>query len=144
MDSPNGRVIVRTTSSLRTEVRADGYALVADEPEDLGGTGAGPTPYDYLLVALGSCTAMTVRMYADRKGWPLESVRAHLKHGKIHAKDCEECETENGRIDHIGLELDLEGPLDEQQRRRLREIAEKCPVHRTLDSEVFIETRAAA
>ncbi|MGI9050997.1 MAG: OsmC family protein [Rubrobacteraceae bacterium] len=137
-------MIARTENGLRTEVTANGYALVADEPAGFGGTDAGPTPYDYLLAALGSCTAMTVRMHADRKGWPLESVRVLMKHGKIHAKDCAECETENGRIDRIEMELDLEGPLDEQQRRRLREIAEKCPVHRTLDSEVLIETHAAA
>ncbi len=141
MDSENGQVIARMGNSLRTEVTANGYALVADEPVALGGTDTGPTPYDYLLAALGSCTAMTVRMYADRKGWPLESVLVRMKHGKIHAKDCEECETENGRVDRIELELELEGPLEEQQRRRLVEVSEKCPVHRTLDSEVLIETR---
>jgi uncharacterized OsmC-like protein len=144
MDQEKGRVVARTGSGLRTEVTANGYALVADEPAAFGGTDAGPTPYDYLLAALGSCTAMTVRMYADRKGWPLESVRVRMKHGKIHARDCEECETESGRIDRIELEMELEGPLDEEHRWRLREIAEKCPVHRTLDSEVLIETRVVA
>ena len=142
-DSENGRVVVRTESALRTEVAANGYALVADEPTGLGGTDAGPTPYDYLLTALGSCTAMTVRMYADRKGWPLESVTVRADHGRIHAKDCGECETKSGRIDRIGLELELEGSLDAEQRERLREIAEKCPVKRTLGSEVLVETRAA-
>jgi len=140
----DGRVVARATNALRTEVAANGHALVADEPPALGGTGAGPTPYDYLLVALGSCTAMTVRMYADRKGWPLEAVTVRLRHGRIHAKDCEECETEDGRIDRLELELDLEGPLDADQRGRLREIADKCPVKRTLGSEVLIETRAMA
>lgn len=140
MDQGNDRVIASTGYGLCTEVAANGYALVADEPSEFGGTDAGPTPYDYLLAALGSCTAMTVRMYADRKGWPLESVLVRMKHGRIHAKDCEECETENGKIDKIELELELEGPLDEEQRRRLKEISEKCPVHRTLDSEVLIET----
>ncbi len=144
MNSENGRVIVRTADTLRTEVTVDEHVLVADEPAAFGGTDAGPTPYDYLLSALGSCTAMTVRMYADRKGWPLESVTVRLEHDRIHAKDCEECETESSRIDRIGLELDLEGPLDDEQRERLREIADKCPVHRTLDSEVLIETRAVA
>ncbi len=139
----NGGVVVCTESALRTEVKANGYTLVADEPAALGGTDAGPTPYDYLLTALGSCTAMTVRMYADRKEWPLESVTVRVEHGRIHAKDCEECETNSGRIDHIELELDLEGPLDAGQRERLREIADKCPVKRTLGSEVFIETRTA-
>lgn len=137
-------MIASTGNGLCTEVAANGYALVADEPVEFGGTDAGPTPYDYLLAALGSCTAMTVRMYADRKGWHLESARVRMKHDKIHAKDCEECETENGRIDRIELELELEGPIDEEQRRRLIEIAEKCPVHRTLDSEVLIEARAVA
>jgi uncharacterized OsmC-like protein len=142
MDQENGQVIARTWNGLRTEVMANGHALVVDEPVGLGGTDAGPTPYDYLLAALGSCTAMTVRMYADRKEWPLEAVRVRMKHGKIHARDCEECETENGRIDRIELDLELEGPLEEEQRRQLIEIAEKCPVHRTLDSEVLIETRS--
>ncbi len=87
---------------------------------------------------------MTVRMYADRKGWPLEAVTVRLRHGRVHAKDCEECETEDGRIDRLELELDLEGPLDADQRGRLREIADKCPVKRTLGSEVLIETRAMA
>ncbi len=127
-----------------TEVAVDGYALVADEPTDLGGTGTGPTPYDYLLVALGSCTAITVRMYADRKGWPLESVRVRLEHQRVHAKDCEECETESGRIDNIDLQLNLKGPLDDEQRERLREMADRCPVHRTLESEVLMKTRTVA
>lgn len=141
MNSETSRLIARTGNGLCTEVTANGYSMVVDEPVAFGGTGAGPTPYDYLLAALGSCTAMTVRMHADCKRWPLESVRVHMKHSKIHARDCEECETENGRIDWIELRLELEGPLGEKQRRRLREIAEKCPVHRTLDSEVLIESR---
>jgi putative redox protein len=136
----DNRVVVRTGTGLRTDVTANDYALVADEPASVGGTGSGPTPYDYLLAALGSCTAMTVRMYADRKRWPLESVTAHLSHKKVHARDCEECETRNRRIDYIGLELELAGPLEESQRRRLLEIAERCPVHRTLESEVMVET----
>ncbi len=139
----NGGVLVCTERALCTEVKANGHALVADEPPALGGTDAGPTPYDYLLSALGSCTAITVRMYADRKGWTLESVTVRAEHGRIHAKDCEECETESGRIDRIGLELELEGPLDAEQRERLREIADKCPVKRTLGSEVLVETRTA-
>ncbi len=144
MDRENARVTARAGSGLRTELTANGHAMVADEPAGLGGTDAGPTPYDYLLAALGSCTAMTVRMHADRKGWPLESVRVRMKHDKVHARDCEACETESGRVDRIELELELEGPLDEGQRRRLKDIAEKCPVHRTLDSEVLIETSPVA
>ncbi len=141
MDRKDDGVVVYTESALCTEVIVNEHALVADEPAALGGTDAGPTPYDYLLSALGSCTAMTVRMYADRKGWPLESVTVRAEHGRIHAKDCEECETESGKIDRIELELNLEGPLDAEQRERLREIADKCPVKRTLNSEVLVETR---
>lgn len=143
MSIDNGSVVVRTEGGLCTEVTANGHALVSDEPSDFGGTDAGPTPYDYLLTALGSCTAMTVRAYADRKGWPLEAVTVRLGHRRIHAKDCEECETKSGRLDHLRLELELEGPLEEKQRERLREIADKCPVKRTLGSEVLIETRTA-
>ena len=140
MNPENNRVVAYTGIALRTEVTANAHALVADEPVSVGGTDAGPTPYDYLLVALGSCTAMTLRMYADRKGWPLESVTARLSHQKVHVGDCAECETKDGRIDRIGLDIELEGPLDEPQRRRLLEIAERCPVHRTLESEVMMET----
>lgn len=118
--------------------------MVADEPESLGGTDEGPNPYDYLIGALGACTAMTVRMYADRKGWPLESVEVNLGHEKVHARDCGECETENGRIDRIGMEIKLEGDLDDEQREKLLEIADKCPVHRTLTSETIIEDRTPA
>ncbi len=133
------RVVVRTGEGLRTEMEAGGHTVIADEPEGLGGTDAGPTPYDLLLAALGGCTAMTLRMYADRKGWPLESVTVRISQDRIHAKDCEECETEEGRIDRIGREVELEGALDERQRRRLLEIADMCPVHRTLMGEVLVE-----
>src|ERR687893_430160 len=110
--SAEARVVARTGEGLRTEVEAGGHTLVADEPESLGGTDAGPTPYDLLLAALSGCKAMTLRMYADRKGWPLESVTVRLSHDRIHAKDCEECETEEGRIDRIQREIELEGSLD--------------------------------
>jgi uncharacterized OsmC-like protein len=138
-DSEEPRVVAKTGEGLRTEVSAGGHTVVADEPESLGGTDAGPTPYDYFLAALGGCTAMTLRMYADRKGWPLESVTVSLSQDKIHAIDCGECETEEGRIDRIGREIELGGPLDEKQRRRLLEIADMCPVHRTLNAEVLVE-----
>ena len=137
--SAEAPVVVTTGEGLRTEVSAGGHALVADEPESLGGTDEGPNPYDYLLAALGGCTSMTLRMYADRKGWPLESVTVRLSQDRIHAKDCEECETEEGRIDRIRREIELGGPLEEKQRRRLLEIADMCPVHRTLKTEVLIE-----
>ena len=138
-DSAEARVVAKTGEGLRTEVEAGGHTLVADEPESLGGTDKGPTPYDYFLAALGGCTAMTLRMYADRKGWPLESVTVRLFQDRIHATDCEECETEKGRIDCIEREIELAGPLDEKQRRRLLEIADMCPVHRTLEAEVLVE-----
>jgi uncharacterized OsmC-like protein len=137
--SAEARVVVTTGKELRTEVSAGGHALVADEPESLGGTDEGPNPYDLLLAALGGCTAMTLRMYADRKGWPLESVTVRLSQDRIHAKDCEECETEEGRIDRIRREVELGGPLEEKQRRRLVEVADMCPVHRTLKAEVLVE-----
>src|ERR671938_928405 len=131
----NNRVVAHTGTALRTEATANAHALVADEPVSAGGADSGPTPYDYLLAALGSCTAMTLRMYADRKGWPLESVTVRLSQERVHATDCEECETEEGRIDRIEREIELAGPLGEEQRRRLLEIADKCPVHRTMQTE---------
>jgi uncharacterized OsmC-like protein len=142
-DPGETRVVVRTEEGLRTEIEAGGHTVIADEPESVGGTDAGPTPYDYLLAALGGCTAMTLRMYADRKGWPLESVTVQLSQDRIHAKDCEECETEEGRIDRIEREIELEGPLDETQHRRLLEIADMCPVHRTLKTEVLVHNALA-
>lgn len=129
---------MRIEAGLRTEIISNGFPLVADEPESVGGTNTGPTPYDYLLAALGSCTAMTLRMYADRKGWPLESATVRLKHRKVHARDCEQCETEAGYVDHIDRILEMTGPLEDEQRRRLGEIADRCPVHKTLHGEVVV------
>lgn len=136
----NSQVTVRTESGYRTDVLANGHSLVLDEPLSVGGTNLGPTPYDYLLAALGGCTSITLRMYADRKGWPLDSIVVHLNHNKIHAEDCEHCETQQGKIDHIDRRLELNGPLDREQRARLAEIANKCPVHKTLHSEIHVET----
>jgi uncharacterized OsmC-like protein/alpha/beta superfamily hydrolase len=124
----------------RTELYAGAHALVADEPPDAGGAGAGPSPYGYLTAALGACTAITLRMYADRKQWPLEAVRVRLTHDKIHANDCAECETSQAKIDRFTREIALQGALSPEQKQRLVEIADKCPVHRTLESEVRIET----
>jgi len=127
-----------------TEIVAGTHRMVADEPVAVGGTDAGPTPYDLLVAGLGACTTMTLRMYADRKKWPLESVKVHLRHRKIHAKDCRECESESGYVDRIDRELELVGPLTPEQRRRMMEIADKCPVHKTLHSEIRVVTRLMA
>jgi len=142
--SAPGEVIVSSVGSgFRTEIVAGRHRLVADEPVEVGGDDAGPGPYDLLLAALGACTSMTLRMYADRKQWPLESVAVQLRHARVHARDCEDCESENGFIDRIERVLSLGGPLDETQRARLLEIASKCPVHRSLLSETVIPTRLA-
>jgi putative redox protein len=138
----DNRVTSRTgKEGFRTDLFANGHALIVDEPESFGGSGQGPSPYDLLQAALGACTGMTVQMYARRKKWPLEEAVVRLHHGKIHAEDCVHCEEKGRRIDRFERELELKGALDEDQRRRLLEIAEKCPVHRTLNSEVLIETR---
>lgn len=121
-----------------------GHALVADEPTAAGGEDGGPGPYELLLASLGSCKSMTVAMYARRKEWPLEEVVVRLRHDRIHAQDCAECETRDGLVDQLECEVELVGPLDATQRQRLLEIADKCPVHRTLTSEVRITTRARA
>jgi putative redox protein len=119
------------------------HRLRADEPAAVGGDDSGPGPYDLLLAGLGACTSMTVRMYAAQKKWPLARVSVELKHDKVHAADCGECETREGRIDKIERVLTLEGDLDDAQRARLLEIANKCPVHRTLHSDVWIPTTLA-
>jgi putative redox protein len=139
--APEGTVIVTETGSgtYTQEILAGEHSLAADEPRPVGDD-AGPTPYDLLLAALGSCTSMTVRMYADRKGWPLDRVRVTLRHSRIHAKDCAECETTKGWISHIDRELELTGDLDDDQRQKLMDIAERCPVHQTLTGEVRIAT----
>ena len=139
------RVTVHTPAGgFRTGIAIRQHTLVADEPEEVGGTDQGPTPYDLLGAALGTCTAMTLRMYADRKGWPLRGVTVHVEHDRLHAQDCASCETEEGKIDRLRRTLTLDGPLDEEQRARLVEIADRCPVHRTLEGEIVIETELEA
>jgi len=123
------------------QIAAGRHRLKSDEPDYVGGTDTGPSPYDFLLAALGSCTSMTVGMYARKKNWPLERVTVWLRHSKIYAADCSECETRNGMLDRIERDVRFEGPLSTEQRSRLLEIANKCPVHRTLTSEINIRTR---
>src|ERR1700749_1535946 len=127
------------TGTYTRQITAGRQQLAADAPQPIGAD-AGPTPYDLLLSALGACTSMTVRMYANRKDWPLERVRVTLRHSRIHAEDCAECETTRGRIDHIDRDIELVGNLDDTQRERLLHIANRCPVHQTLTSEVNIST----
>lgn len=135
------RVTARTgAGGFRTELFANGFPLVADEPAEYGGSDDGPSPYEYLLAALGACTGMTIQMYARNKGWPLEDVVVRLSHQKIHAEDCRDCDEKNRQIDSIERELELRGALDETQRQRLLDIAGHCPVHRTLTGEVRIGT----
>jgi putative redox protein len=136
-------VVVRgSAAGFVQEIHAGRHRIVADEPAPAGGTDTGPSPYDLLLAALGACTSMTVGMYARRKAWPLEEVTVHLRHSKIHATDCAECETKDGRLDRIERDIHFVGPLTDEQRSKLLEIANKCPVHRTLTSEIDIVTRA--
>jgi len=135
-------IVTRTAGSgYRTEIDAAGFLLTADEPASVGGTAAGPTPYDLLVAALGACTGMTLRMYAARKGWPLEEVTVALHEPRTHAADCEQCERPDARITRLDREITLRGPLDDAQRARLMHIAEQCPVHKSLASAFQVETR---
>ncbi len=138
-------VVVRETRAGKLEqtVSIGPHRMLADEPAAAGGEDSGPGPYDFVLAGLGACTSMTMRLYADRKSLPLERTTVTLKHCKIHAQDCAECETREGMLDQIDLVIGMEGNLDAEQRKRLLEIADKCPVHRTLTSEIRIVTRAA-
>ncbi len=138
----DNRITTRTgKAGFRTEIIANGHSLVADEPITVGGANTGPNPYDLLVSALGACTGMTLRMYADRKKVPLDAVIVRLRHQKIHAEDCVECDNPSSKVDFIEREIELEGDLDQAERRRLAEIADRCPVHRTLESGSRIVTK---
>jgi putative redox protein len=137
-----GTVLVRETGAGRfqQEILAGAHRLLADEPAAVGGLDSGPGPYDFLLAGLGACTSMTLRLYAERKSLLLKRASVRLRHSRIHAADCESCETKEGMVDRIDREITLEGDLDDGQRAKLLEIADKCPVHRTLTSEINIRT----
>jgi len=127
--------------SLAQQIQIAPHCIVSDEPLSAGGTDTGPNPYDLLLSALGACTSMTITLYAHRKAWPLEDVIVHLRHSKVHAADCADCETKDVMLDQIERDIHLSGKLSGEQRSKLLEIANKCPVHRTLISGIHIETR---
>ena len=133
-------VVVTSQTNLRNEVRyGDGHSFITDEPISAGGEDAGPDPYTLLLAALGSCISMTLHLYARRKQWPLESVSVRLRQKRVHAKDCQECaENQEGYIHSIERAVTVTGPLSDEQRARLQEIAHKCPVHKTLTSRIVI------
>ncbi|TJY62998.1 OsmC family protein [Sinimarinibacterium sp. CAU 1509] len=137
------QVIEAPVGKYRQHVRMGQHLSQADEPVDLGGENSGPNPYEFLLAALGACTSMTLRMYADRKQMPLTRVAVDLRHRKIHAQDCAECHAREGQLDQIERVITLEGDLSDEQREQLLAIANKCPVHRTLTSEIRILSRLA-
>lgn len=140
--SVRGVVVRGSAAGFAQEISAGQHHLKSDEPASAGGTDTGPAPYDLLLAALGSCTSITLGMYARRKGWPLEDVTVNLRHSKVHASDCADCETKDVMLDRIERDIHLTGPLTPEQKSRLVEIADKCPVHRTLTSTIQIKTRA--
>jgi putative redox protein len=133
------QVVVKNEQGLGQEIVAGNHSWRADEPFPVG-TDTGPSPYELLLASLGACTSMTLRLYAQRKGMDLQSITVRLQHFRIHAEDCRECETKQGFLDRIDREIELTGNLDQAQRQRLLEIAERCPIHRTLKSEINVRT----
>ena len=147
MMATNPNTIVEVEETLdglyMQNMRSGSHVLVADAPESVGGNDAGPGPYEYLLMGLGACTSMTLRMYAERKQLPLERVQVRLSHNRIHAEDCSDCETREGKVDEITREISLEGELSDEQKQRLLEIADLCPVHRTLTSEIKVRSELA-
>lgn len=135
------KVIAHRVEKFQTDIRMGEHRLTADEPREAGGQGSGPDPYDLLLASLGACISMTLTLYAERKGWPLEGVEVELSHQKVYAEDCADCDRPEDKgvmLDRIERRVELKGPLDETQRQRLLEIAGKCPVHRTLSGNVVI------
>jgi uncharacterized OsmC-like protein len=144
VNTPVEHVIVRgKASGFLQDATAGKYTFHVDEPASVGGTESAPDPYDYLLAALGGCTSMTVGWYARRNKIPLEDVTVSLRHSRIHAEDCVECETKSGMLDRIDLKVQLTGPITPEQHARLMEVAAKCPVHRTLKSEIDIRLQSA-
>lgn len=127
-------------SGFHTELRARGHAFAADEPLSLGGTDTGPTPYELLLSALSGCTAMTLRMYADRKEYPVESIAVQMRTARSHEPDCETCATEEVGITRVERRIELGGPITGEQRQRLLQIADRCPVKQTLERSFKIES----
>jgi uncharacterized OsmC-like protein len=134
-------VVHGSAKGFAQEISVAGHRLVVDEPTSFGGADTGPSPYDLLVSALGACTSMTISLYARRKQWPLEAVTVRLRHSKIHAVDCAECDTKSGMLDGIERDVELHGDLTSEQRAQLLEMANRCPVHRTLTSEINIRTR---
>ena len=134
-------VLVNSASRYAQNISVGPHLLHADEPADAGGSDVGPTPYELLLAALGACTSMTLRIYAEQKKWPLQGVQVRLAHSRMHAEDCSSCDTKQGMLNRIDAEISLIGDLSDDQRKRLMEIAERCPVHRTLVSEIQIRTQ---
>lgn len=131
----------RTADGFLCRLQAGKHTLLADEPSSSGGDDIGPDPYQYLASALGTCTVMTLNMYARHKDWPVERVSCRVRHRKVHAEDCEDCETKKGKLDELEREITIEGDLDADQRQRMLEIADRCPVHRTLESEIRITSK---
>ena len=142
-EKQTAHVVVRGSgATFQQEIVAGKHRFIADEPVTVGGNDAGPDPYDYLLAALGACTSMTIGFYARRNRLPLENIIVSLSHSRIYAADCEECETEQGMLDRIDVEVELTGSLSAEQHSKLMQVAAKCPVHRTLTSEINIRLRA--
>ncbi|MDX1477343.1 MAG: OsmC family protein, partial [Saprospiraceae bacterium] len=144
LDNPKQVAVRIGNEGYTTDIKAGKHVFRADEPEDAGGNDFGPTPYGLLLASLGSCTAMTLKMYADRKEWPFEEIRVHLSHERVYRDDCDGCEDDKARVDLIAREIEIVGELEEKQRDRMLQIANKCPVHKTLEGEIRVESKIVA